>query len=42
MKIALTTGVDIAGELRMLPPGIQGGTEKGWINMLDMLAAALG
>jgi uncharacterized protein YndB with AHSA1/START domain len=35
-------GVDIAEELRLLPPGIQGGSEKGWIDMLDLLAAALG
>ncbi|HEU5101117.1 MAG TPA: SRPBCC family protein [Roseiflexaceae bacterium] len=35
-------GVDIANELRLLPPGIQGGTEKGWIEMFDILAAALG
>jgi uncharacterized protein YndB with AHSA1/START domain len=35
-------GVDIADELRQLPPGAEGGTEKGWNDMFDALAAALG
>jgi len=35
-------GVDIAGELRHLPPGIAGGTELGWSEMFDALAATLG
>ncbi len=34
-------GVDIAGELRHLPPGVAGGTEKGWNEMFDALATIL-
>ena len=34
-------GIDIADELRQLPPGVEGGTEKGWSLMFDILAAAL-
>ena len=34
--------IDIADELRQLPPGVEGGTEKGWNDMLEALAAALG
>jgi Activator of Hsp90 ATPase homolog 1-like protein len=34
-------GIDIADELRQLPPGVEGGTEKGWNIMFDTLAAAL-
>ena len=35
-------GIDIADELRQLPPGVEGGTAKGWNNMFDTLAAILG
>jgi activator of Hsp90 ATPase-like protein len=35
-------GIDIAAELRQLPPDIEGGTEKGWNEMFDALTAALG
>jgi hypothetical protein len=34
-------GVDIADELRQLPPGVEGGAEKGWSLMFDALAATL-
>ncbi len=34
-------GIDIATELRMLPPGVEGGTEHGWKLMFEMLAALL-
>jgi uncharacterized protein YndB with AHSA1/START domain len=34
-------GVDIVDELRQLRPGVEGGTEKGWSIMFDVLAAAL-
>ena len=34
-------GIDIADELRQLPPGVEGGTEKGWNDMFDALARAL-
>ena len=34
-------GVDIAGELRALPASVAGGTETGWINLLDALTAVL-
>jgi uncharacterized protein YndB with AHSA1/START domain len=35
-------GIDIADELRHLPPGVEGGTEMGWRLMFDALAATLG
>ena len=35
-------GIDIAEELRQLPPGVEGGTEAGWRLMFDALAATLG
>ncbi len=35
-------GIDIADELRQLPPGVEGGTEKGWNDMFAALAVALG
>ena len=35
-------GVDVAAELRQLPPGGQSGTEAGWLDMLDRLAGTLG
>jgi uncharacterized protein YndB with AHSA1/START domain len=34
-------GVDIAEELRQLPPGEKGGTEAGWSQGFDALAAML-
>jgi uncharacterized protein YndB with AHSA1/START domain len=34
-------GVDIANELRQLPPDVEGGTEKGWSDMFEALAATL-
>jgi uncharacterized protein YndB with AHSA1/START domain len=34
-------GVDIADELRQLPPGVEGGTEAGWRIMFEALAATL-
>jgi len=34
-------GVDIAAELGLLPAGVAGGTETGWIDMFDTLAATL-
>ncbi len=35
-------GVDIADELRHQPPGVAGGTERGWSEMFNALAATLG
>jgi uncharacterized protein YndB with AHSA1/START domain len=35
-------GVDIAAELEQLPEGVEGGSEEGWKQMFDRLAAALG
>ena len=35
-------GIDIAEELRQLPPGVQGGIEAGWRLMFEALAATLG
>jgi uncharacterized protein YndB with AHSA1/START domain len=41
-RLTLTqSGVDIAAEMRMLPPGVKGGSEQGWETMLDTLARAL-
>lgn len=35
-------GIDIAEELRQLPPGVEGGSEHGWRLMFDLLARAVG
>lgn len=35
-------GIDIAEELRQLPPNAQSASEQGWIGMLDALNLALG
>lgn len=34
-------GIDIAEEMRQLPPGVEGGTEQGWRQMFESLAAIL-
>lgn len=34
-------GVDIAEELRHVPDGVEGGSERGWKEMFDLLNAAL-
>jgi uncharacterized protein YndB with AHSA1/START domain len=34
-------GIDIANELRGLPVGVEGGSERGWNDMFDLLAANL-
>lgn len=35
-------GIDIASELRALPTGVEGGSERGWNDMFDLLTANLG